>query len=1208
MNILFYLEPNIELANPIFRLGALKNQCKTIASQCKKNLNANIDIIVGDANKAYEVEFSNLLNYATIHYVDSCKFSVISRNLFKLIDESYKGILEKSDKNNLRNLIFSDFREDYTPDIVITWESSNNWLKEFYPDSFFIDLMPGFLSRAPYPELLSIDFKGFFKDSILNDFQDIKNYRPKPQEQKLVSELRNKIKYDFLGQYNPFPRNKLDPEGKFKKLILLPLQVSGYFSFDSSSPYGNSLDFVVDVLNNVSSDIGVVVTQYVTPNTKDIVITDNVKRYFSEKYENFIFYDEFNEVDGISQYLLESVDGVATVSSSIGMQAMLFSKPVFVFGDSHLNFISSGSSKQEIEEALDKKYHNNDNILAYILSHMHILSFNAQITDDWYSCIISRYYDNWLKGSEGHNLYVSFFEIFDDYFERFSKSIRPEVAIRKISQSNLDAKVKQQAENRSKLFEKISDRSIKIVSFDIFDTLLERPFAKPADVFKLMNSEVEKLTGGVIKNFAEVRINAERALRTELTESNKLVYNIEHDSSKQPDLIQEIHLIDIYDRISSDLDLEKECLYEIMDMEVQYEIQLLRPRKIGEELYRYAVSCNKRIIITSDMYLPLSVINEILLKNGFKEHHKLYLSSDIGLRKHEGELFDYVVDNLGCHPSEILHIGDNTHGDIKMAKERGINTLYLERAFVRLSRNSKFKGIYWDSRGKSSFSEGTLAGLISNKLFSNVTQTYWGDTHFNGSTFNLGYSATGPMFFSFTKWLIEESIKNGIQDLYFLARDGWILKHVYDKVSEYYDNAPKSHYIYASRRSARVCLITGVNDIIALANTSFFGGTLKDLLENKFGIDYELIGDSFIECGFNSIYDKIDSQEAKDKALSLLLLNKDIVLRVADLEKSAYQKYLNENGLNSKSKNAAIVDIGYAGSMQEAIKTLSGCSTLHGYYFMTFDSAYPLKEKGFEMSLFAGSYVNPSRNTHPLLENGLAYEVLFSNNEGSFEKIVFDSNKLKIIKKEVSQEGAKFAFLQSMWSGVDSFVTDYLDCYGPYLKQIHLSSDDSIAVIADFFKSPGGRDCEIFESVTFDDAFSGAKLRYLIPPRTFSNLKLEQLIKMTVWRKGTEVFFRRSDIKNGLQLKKERLDYKEHKISIDHISTREITGVKILDKIIRRKMEKGTIGEDMKPIFIFSYIVSIFASKKKRDKYLANPYRYHLDSNNKWVKRALVFY
>ncbi|AOY82287.2 HAD-IA family hydrolase [Moorena producens JHB] len=74
----------------------------------------------------------------------------------------------------------------------------------------------------------------------------------------------------------------------------------------------------------------------------------------------------------------------------------------------------------------------------------------------------------------------------------------------------------------------------------------------------------------------------------------------------------------------------------------------------------------------SDMYLPLSVIKKILRSSGYDESDKVFLSSAIGKTKFTGDIYPYVVEQLGCNPEDILHIGDNYHSDVLNTKANGL--------------------------------------------------------------------------------------------------------------------------------------------------------------------------------------------------------------------------------------------------------------------------------------------------------------------------------------------------------------------------------------------------------------------------------------------------------------------------------------------------------------------------------------------------------
>ena len=61
----------------------------------------------------------------------------------------------------------------------------------------------------------------------------------------------------------------------------------------------------------------------------------------------------------------------------------------------------------------------------------------------------------------------------------------------------------------------ICDEKLKYISFDIFDTLLVRPFMYPTDLFEVLSNKLNEKTASFI-DFAIIRRNAEETTRSEL--------------------------------------------------------------------------------------------------------------------------------------------------------------------------------------------------------------------------------------------------------------------------------------------------------------------------------------------------------------------------------------------------------------------------------------------------------------------------------------------------------------------------------------------------------------------------------------------------------------------------------------------------------------------------------------------------------------------
>ena len=124
-----------------------------------------------------------------------------------------------------------------------------------------------------------------------------------------------------------------------------------------------------------------------------------------------------------------------------------------------------------------------------------------------------------------------------------------------------------------------------IISFDIFDTLLIRPYLNP---YHLLD-HIERYTK--CKGFAQNRFNAEAEARKN---SNR----------------EDIKYDEIYALVNSKYK-------DLKEIELQFEYTLLKQNSHIFDIYNYAKSLGKKIIFISDMYLPKDFLIKVLSKNGF---------------------------------------------------------------------------------------------------------------------------------------------------------------------------------------------------------------------------------------------------------------------------------------------------------------------------------------------------------------------------------------------------------------------------------------------------------------------------------------------------------------------------------------------------------------------------------------------------------------
>ncbi len=298
----------------------------------------------------------------------------------------------------------------------------------------------------------------------------------------------------------------------------------------------------------------------------------------------------------------------------------------------------------------------------------------------------------------------------------------------------------------------------EIISFDLFDTLVVRPYWKPEDLF-LHLEYLYKASG-----FAKERIKAEILSR------KKLGFGVETTLER------------IYQYIP-----EKYKFLKDKELELEYETLQVNSEIL--ELFDYAKSLNKKVIITSDMYLPLDFIEKVLSKNRIRNYNKIYLSSEYKKTKISGKLYKQIMSDFKILPKNILHIGDNKISDYFVPKMLGIKTfLYTKVKHQFIKDNSVFKKL---SKKKNlslglSISLSVCAINFHKQKYLNKNQNYF---------YNLGFNIGGLLAYSFCKFAVEYVKEKNIEQVFFVARGGFTLEKVFNLLSP----EIKTDYVVLSR-------------------------------------------------------------------------------------------------------------------------------------------------------------------------------------------------------------------------------------------------------------------------------------------------------------------------------------------------------------------------------------------------------------------------
>lgn len=273
-----------------------------------------------------------------------------------------------------------------------------------------------------------------------------------------------------------------------------------------------------------------------------------------------------------------------------------------------------------------------------------------------------------------------------------------------------------------------------VISFDIFDTLILRPFSAPADLFMVVG---EKLG---IEDYSSLRTEAEREARAKSRRGEVTIY-------------------DIYDIISHKTGIDRE---QGIQTEFRTELEFCFANPYMLRVFNILREQNKEIIIVSDMYYPHDMMKRLLASCGFDGYARLYVSCDHQCGKHTGGLYKKVLADLP--DKRIVHVGDNVGSDINSARKSGLDAVYY--------KNCHEIGEQYRPGGMSEPVGSYYRGIVNTHLHNGVREysPYYEYGFIYGGIFILGYCC----------WIYDKAKSTGADKVIFLAPDGQVYQQIFN--------------------------------------------------------------------------------------------------------------------------------------------------------------------------------------------------------------------------------------------------------------------------------------------------------------------------------------------------------------------------------------------------------------------------------------------
>lgn len=584
------------------------------------------------------------------------------------------------------------------------------------------------------------------------------------------------------------------------------------------------------------------------------------------------------------------------------------------------------------------------------------------------------------------------------------------------------------------------------VIFDIFDTLLTRNIFYPDNIFRILEHKIDKKFS-LKSDFFKMRKQIEGELRQSLQRGKDVAYH------------------DIYDYMAEKKYYELAIVNFARENELLYELECLKAKQDVVELLRFSQKNKKKIIFVSDMYLEKKDIEKIFIRLHIDiKDVSLYVSSQTGLRKDNDTIWQYLVEKKLIKPEKTVMFGDNELSDAKRAGD-----ISIKHAFHLLSEKNSFFQSPLGQEFQNQFAtidekNMILLGPAVNYLFNSPLLLEERVLQFNKklSPYEFGYIALAPFLYIFMSYLYK---KHKEKRLFFLARDGYFLKQIYEFFlqTKQLKNQNEPEYLLISRRAILGATPKDANNLKHMVlELGSFQGKLSELIYNRIGLDKSFLK----ECALEDFY--ISNKEDLNRAYKLLQTHINTINKHTNQEYKSYQEYLKRIKFYDTTE-VVVVDLGYSGTIQNYLHKFTN-QIIVGEYLVTTNRVKDIESPESNYHGYFVDKVDFEHNTsNPIYKYSLLLEAYLTSNDG---QLVCFSEKNQPIYKQKNNNITK---QEKITDGIMDYLkemtlldVDFLDSNDEELKRVS-------TFLFDFFVSHRLIDDELSSLFYLEDDFTGNK-------------------------------------------------------------------------------------------------------------------------------------
>jgi FMN phosphatase YigB (HAD superfamily) len=624
----------------------------------------------------------------------------------------------------------------------------------------------------------------------------------------------------------------------------------------------------------------------------------------------------------------------------------------------------------------------------------------------------------------------------------------------------------------------------RVVSLDVFDTLLWRRVPKPNDVHLLVGrrlAERDALAPHLgARAYARLRTLAEREAR-----SRK-----QRDHGSVEVTLEEIHAV-LAPSATPGLSVDEAARNELA---VERQVVFADLRLTDYLRHVVADVADVALVAVSDTYYSPAQVRSLLAATALADLPlaDVYTSSDRGTGKGDA-LWKVVVEDLGIEPDQLVHFGDNFDADVYAAQQVGIRALHYPVATDRYAPIDVREEIVGPPGDPTAWcderdGDGGLTAMRRRATFLRPPRPITGTEQVAWET---GTAVMGPVFTGFAQWVVERAGHVGAERVVCMMREGKFLKSLVERQATAVGARLRVETAWVSREAcARASIYTGSED------------ELRSFLSRLRAPSPDQMLDSLgLEPGDVPELDQLMGHyEATNRAADAGHALVDLVLgRPALVAKVVARSAERRHRLVSHVTTAAgagdgpvlLVDVGWSGTIQECLQVMVRAEgaplDLYGLYLLAHVGSSDRVLRGVVLDGFLGGV-----GTNPFDVAGITggpelVELVCTSEEGSLLEITADGRPLL---EPVSASAAETAARRLVQAGMEAYQHERL-----LVADMAATAEDGPfettpagramlgRILKRFLSQPNRDEAEAFSWWQHEENFGSRQVDQLVPER-----------------------------------------------------------------------------------------------------------------------------